>query len=74
MQISSLSAAVVLAASTLVAGELHFTNPVKDASISIGSPFNITWSSDVDSKLEVILVGGFDEDSLEQCGVIAGEL
>ncbi|KAK7746593.1 hypothetical protein SLS62_009314 [Diatrype stigma] len=71
MHITSLSTALVLAASTLVAGSLNVTEPGTDSSLDLKSTTKIVWDTNIGGKVTVFLAGGTDQEHLQQCGVLA---
>lgn len=72
MHITSLSTALVLVASTLVAGRLNVTEPKENAEFRVNDKTNIVWDTNVGGKVFIVLAGGENQDHLEQCGVLAG--
>lgn len=73
MHITSLSTALVIAASTLVAGKLDITEPKENTTLTVKSNTTIVWDTNIGGKVSVFLAGGTDANNLQQCGNIAGE-
>lgn len=74
MQLPSLFTTLALVASALAAdSKLTITSPSAASDVHVGQNLTIEWTSDYPNttKVDVILIGGGDPSTLEECGYLA---